>query len=240
MKVIIACEESQTVCKAFRKLGHEAFSCDLQDCSGGKPEWHIQDDVLNHLNKNWDMIIAHPPCTYFSNAGLHYLKTKPKRKEQLQQMFDLTLKIWNAPIKFIAIENPIGWLNTNWIKPTQIIQPYYFGDPELKTTCLWLKNLPLLKYRHQDDLFGKKTATERPKPNGYCIRKSGKNAGKKYNYYWTQGKSAKQRSKTFNGIANAMAVQWSSHACQEHVAINEKQQNVTVVLKLSDYFKQLF
>lgn len=210
MRVLIACEESQTVCKAFRQMGHEAFSCDVQDCSGGKPEWHIKGDVLNHLNDNWDMIIAHPPCTYFANAGLHYLKTKPERKEQLLKMFDLTLKIWNAPAQFIAIENPIGWLNTNWMKPTQIVQPYYFGEPELKTTCLWLKNLPVLEYRHQDDLFGEKTATERPEPKGHCIRKSGRNAGKKYNYYWRQGKSAKQRSKTFEGIANAMAEQWGN------------------------------
>ena len=209
MKILVGCEESQIVCIEFRKRGHEAYSCDLLPCSGGHPEWHIQGDVLDQLDKGWDMIIAHPPCTYFANAGLHYLKTKPGRKEQLQQMFDFTLKIWNSPINFIAIENPIGWLNTNWMKPTQIIQPYYFGEPELKTTCLWLKNLPMLVYQHQDDLFGKKTATKRPKPYGYCIRKSGRNVGKKYNYYWRQGKSAKERSKTFHGIAKAMAAQWS-------------------------------
>jgi hypothetical protein len=178
-KVLIGCEESQAVCIAFRKLGYEAYSCDLQDCSGGHPEWHLKGDVINYLNDNWDMIIAHPPCTYFANSGLHYLKTKPERKEQLQQMFNLTLKIWNSPAKFICIENPTGWLNTNWKKPTQIVQPYYFGEAELKTTCLWLKNLPLLQYRYQDDLFGKKTATDPPKPKGHCIRKSGRHAGKK-------------------------------------------------------------
>ena len=212
MRILIGCEESQIVCKAFRERGHEAYSCDIQPPSGGHPEWHIQEDCLKVIyREHWDMLIAFPPCTYFANAGLHYLKTKPERKEQLQQMFDLTLKIWNAPAQFIAIENPIGWLNTNWMKPTQIIQPYYFGEPELKTTCLWLKNLPALEYSHQDDLFAKKTATERPEPNGYCIRKSGKNASKKYNYYWRQGKSAKQRSKTFEGIAKQMAKQWSEY-----------------------------
>jgi hypothetical protein len=94
------------------------------------------------------------------------------------------------------------------MKPTQIVQPYYFGDPEIKTTCLWLKNLPALEWRPHDDLFGKKTATERPEPKGYCIRKKGKRAGRKYNYYWRNGKTAKQRSRTFEGIAKAMADQW--------------------------------
>jgi len=212
MKILVACEESQAVTKELRRLGHEAFSCDLLPCSGGHPEWHLQQDVTGLLKQPWNMIIAFPPCTYFANAGLHYLKTKPERKEQLLKMFNFVLKIWNAPAYYIAIENPVGWLNTNWMKPTQIIQPYYFGDPELKTTCLWLKNLPMLEYKLKDDLFGKKTATKRPHPNGYCIRKTGKNAGKKYNYYWRQGKSAKIRSKTFPGIAQTMATQWAGKA----------------------------
>lgn len=215
LRVLIGCEESQAVCKEFRILGHEAYSCDLQECSGGHPEWHFQGDVENYLNNGWDIIIAHPPCTYFANAGLHYLKTRPERKHQLQEMFCLTTKIWDAPAKFIAIENPVGWLNTNWMKPTQIIQPYYFGDAELKTTCLWLKNLPMMHYQHRDDLFGHKTTTERPIPNGFCLRKTGKNKGKKYNYYWRQGKSAKLRSKTFTGIAKAMAIQWSDYVLNQ-------------------------
>ena len=208
-KILVVCEESQTVCKAFRALGFEAYSNDLQECSGGHPEWHLQMDALEAIKlKDWDMIIGHPPCTYFANAGLHYLKTKPERKAQLEKSFELLLAIWNAPVKFIALENPIGWLNTNWMKPTQIIQPYYFGDEELKTTCLWLKGLPPLEYKLNDDLFGEKTSTLRPQPNGFCVRKSGRNAGKKYNYYWRQGKSSKRRSKTFPGIAKAMAEQW--------------------------------
>jgi len=208
MRVLIGCEESQAVCKEFRGKGHEAYSCDIKPCSGGRPKWHLTGSVLDVLNDGWDLIIAHPPCTYFANAGLHYLKTKPERKKQLEQSFKLLLAIWNAPARAIVIENPIGWLNTNWMKPTQIIQPYYFGDAELKTTCLWLKNLPRLEYRLNDDLFGVKTATRKPTPSGYCVRKSGKQIGKKYNYYWRQSKNAEQRSKTFPGIARAMAQQW--------------------------------
>lgn len=225
MRVLVACEESQTVTKAFREKGCLAYSCDILPCSGGHPEWHIKKDVLQVLKggvfftddgssqyiSQWDLIIAHPPCTYFANAGLHYLKTKPERVSQLEMSFAFLLSIWNAPCNKIAVENPIGWLNTNWSKPTQIIQPYFFGDPELKTTCLWLKGLPPLEYKVDDDLFGGKTSVPRPTPNGFCIRKTGKNAGKKYNYYWRQGKSAKRRSKTFPGIAKAMAEQWGQN-----------------------------
>ena len=199
MKILIACEESQTVCKAFRAKGHEAYSCDILPSSGGHPEWHIQDDVLKHLNEGWDMMIAHPPCTYFANASLHYLKTQEGRTEKLKEALELWNRIWNAPVEKVAMENPIGWLNTNWKKPTQIIQPYFFGDPELKTTCLWLKGLPELKPTN---------LLERPKPTSYCIRKSGKQKGKKYNYYWRQSKSSQRRAKTFQGIADAMAEQW--------------------------------
>lgn len=117
------------------------------------------------------------------------------------------LDLWNSPINKIAIENPVGWLNTNWRKPDQIIQPYYFGDRELKTTCLWLKNLPKMQYYVEDNLFNKKNILDRPIPKGFVIRKTGK-IGKKYNYYFHSGKSAKARSVTFPGIANAMAEQW--------------------------------
>lgn len=210
MKVLIACEFSQVVCKAFRERGHEAYSCDIIDCEIN-PDWHIKGDVLKILNDGWDMMIAHPPCTYFANAGLHYLKTKPERKEQFNKALYMWNTLWSAPIQKIALENPTGWLNTNWAKPTQIVQPYYFGEPELKTTCLWLKNLPALTPTRM---------LERPKPQGYCIRKSGKNKGKRYNYYWRQGKSGKSRSKTFQGIAEAMADQWGKAVqIQEKFAI---------------------
>ena len=202
MKILVACEESQAVTIELRKLGHEAYSADIQDCSGGHPEWHIKGDVSLILKDGWDMIIAHPPCTYFANAGLHYLKTQDGRMDKLQSTFDFLQAIWNSGCEKIAIENPIGWLNTNWMKPTQIIQPYMFGHKELKTTCLWLKGL--------DKLIDTNNVG-RPEPAGFCIRKSGPNKGKKYNYYWRQGKGAKNRSKTFKGIAKAMAEQWAGN-----------------------------
>jgi site-specific DNA-cytosine methylase len=152
MRILIACEESQTVCKAFRAKGHEAYSCDILPCSGGHPEWHIQGDVLPQLEKDWDMIIAHPPCTYFSNAGMCNLTRKnsddayrENRKRLTLEAFEFTMKIANAPIPKIAIENPVGYLNTHWRKPDQIIQPFQYGHSVNKKTCLWLKNLPLLK-----------------------------------------------------------------------------------------------
>jgi hypothetical protein len=162
--------------------------------------YHIQDDVLKHLKDGWDLMIAHPDCTYFANAGLHYLKIRPERKQQLRESYDFLLKLWNAPVERIAIENPVGWLNTHWQKPSQIIQPYYFGEPERKTTCLWLKNLPPLvtSGAYFPDV----------KPVGYCIRKTGNKAGQKYNYYFRQGKTAENRSRTFLSIAKAMAEQW--------------------------------
>lgn len=205
-KILVGCEESQAVTIEFRKLGHDAYSCDILPCSGGHPEWHIQGDILLYLGKNeynnftrWDLLIGHPPCTYFSQAGMHYLKTQEGRIDKLNNSFQFLLKLWNAPIDMICIENPVGWLSTNWKKPDQIVQPYMFGHKELKTTCLWLKGLPKLEETNN---------VGRPVPDGYCIRKSGKNKGKRYNYYWRQGKSAKLRSKTFSGIAKAMAEQW--------------------------------
>ena len=201
MRILIACEESQAVCIEFRKLGHEAYSCDTEPCSGGHPEWHLQQDVTPLLEQKWDMIIAFPPCTYFSNAGLHYLKTKPERLGQLDKAFIFLKKIWDSDCDKIAIENTVGWLSTNWKKPTQIIQPYFFGDKELKTTCLWLKGLKKLT---------KTNDVGRPEPRGFVIRKSGRYEGKKYNYYFHQSKTAKERSKTFTGVAKAMADQWGN------------------------------
>lgn len=205
MKILIACEESQTVCKAFREKGHEAYSCDIQECSGGHPEWHIQDDVTKYLNDGWDMMIAHPPCTYLSNAGIgwfnedRYGDSARKRKESRIEAFEFVMILANAPIQKIAIENPVGWLNSNWRKPDQIIQPYYFGDSESKRTCLWLKNLPPLTY----------TNVVTPKIYGYY--KSGKKKGQPiYGNSWQQRSPdrGKLRSKTYQGIAQAMADQW--------------------------------
>ena len=214
MRVLIACEESQEVCKAFRARGHEAYSCDLQACSGGHPEWHIMHDAVEIAYLGiWDLMIAHPPCTFFAAPGMHYLKTKPERMGQLQSSFEFVKKLWSAPITRIAIENPIGWLNTNWRKPAQKIQPFYFGDNERKTTCLWLKGLSRLNGLHE---VAFNIDHYEPKPDGYT--KPGKDGYSRGIYFCGRinskhrgdhKKAAKLKSKTFPGIARAMAEQWS-------------------------------
>lgn len=149
MKVLVACEESQRVCIAFRNKGHEAFSCDILECSGGHPEWHIQDDVLKHLNENWDLIIAHPPCTYLSNAGARFLFPKGVLNEERYKKGlaakDFFMKLYNAPCSKICVENPVSSTIFNMPKHTQEIQPFEFGHPYKKKTRLWLKGLPKLK-----------------------------------------------------------------------------------------------
>jgi len=194
MKVLVACEESQTVCKAFRSTGHEAYSCDILECSGGHPEWHIHDDVLNHLNGGWDLMIAHPPCTYLSNAGARHLfpkkiLNKDRFKKGLQgKEFFMTLLNCNIPK--ICIENPTPSKIFDLPEHTQVIQPFEFGHPYSKRTLLWLKNLPCL------------TPTKI-----VPIESSTKKTG---NWFNTGGKDRqKNRSKTFEGIANAMAMQWT-------------------------------
>lgn len=203
--VLIGCEESQTVCKAFRALGAEAYSCDLQDCSGGHPEWHLKMDVLEAIElKSWDLGIFHPPCTYLSRAAGRWLYN-PDRLKETEKAFELILKIWNSKIERIAIENPPGWLCTNWQRPTQKIHPYYFGEQEMKETCLWLKNLPPLRYAMSDNLFETRTATEHPKPLSSRMGSDGKIKNK---YFVSRMTNAKDRSKTFQSIADAMAEQW--------------------------------
>lgn len=200
MKILIACEESQAVCIEFRKLGHEAYSCDVQECSGGHPDWHIQGDVVAQLDEDWDMMIAFPPCTHLAVSGACYWDEKQKDGRQ-QGAVDFFMMFADHRCPKIAIENPVGWMNTHYRKPDQIIQPYMFGHHEMKTTCLWLKGLPALV---ETENVG------RPKPMKQITRKSGRLKGAKYSYYWRQGKSAKERSKTFPGIAKAMAEQWGS------------------------------
>ena len=225
MKVLIACEESQTVCKAFREKGHEAYSCDIVECSGGHPEWHIRQDVLPLINGNcefytsdgtfhvidgkWDLLIAHPPCTYLSNvATRHYsLRCTPPDKvvdrwEKRAKSAVFFMMFCLADVPKIAVENPVGFMNSAYRKPDQIIHPYMFADGVedinqyvTKATCLWLKGLPKLK---TNDL---------PKPNngniyGYLP------SGKARTWEDTFSRSAKTRSKTFPGIAKAMAEQW--------------------------------
>ena len=169
MNVLIACEESQRVCIAFREKGYDAYSCDVQECSGGHPEWHIQENVLEIINGNclfvtmdgkihkdvshneWDLIIAHPPCTYLTVTGNRWFNIekygdKAKvRYEERERAFKFFMAFVNAKCEHIAIENPVGYISTSYRKPDQIIQPYMFGDPVRKSTCLWLKNLPTLK-----------------------------------------------------------------------------------------------
>lgn len=213
LRVLVACEESQAVTKAFRARGHQAYSCDLQACSGGHPEWHIMHDAVEVAYSGcWDLMIAHPPCTYFAAPGMHYLKTRPERIGQLEEAFTFIKALWNAPIERICLENPIGWLNTNWRKPTQKIQPYYFGDPEMKTTCLWLKGLPRLNGLLE---VGASPEKFKPKPLGYRVNKNdGYTRGiyfcdrMKMDVKFDYKAAAKLKSKTFPGIARTMAEQW--------------------------------
>lgn len=196
MKILIACEESQTVCKAFRALGFEAYSCDIQECSGGHPEWHIQWDAIEEAySGKYDMIIAHPPCTYLCVPWAHYLHTREGRWEKMLEWKEFFMKMLNAPIKFIAVENPVPHRYAELPKYDQIIHPWQFGQEFSKRTCLWLKNLPKLiptdiRENHWERYY----------------RLDGSSSNSKW-YAWA---SPKERSKTFQWIADAMASQWSS------------------------------
>lgn len=239
LRVLIACEESQRVCTAFRELGHEAYSCDIQEPSGGHPEWHILDDVLKVLNpiyvpKNgtrypaltfstmdgtyhalpgkWDLIIAHPPCTYLSNVaacrlfkridGKSYIERE--RYEKGLDAKEFFLKFYNADCEHIAVENPIPSGIYRLPKYTQTIQPYEFGHPYTKKTCLWLKGLPPLK------------PTDVVEPICSWVSCGSKNAdGTKRKNTGMKFRDSKTRSKTFAGIAKAMAEQWSEYLSKE-------------------------
>ena len=206
-KILIACEESQTICTAFRERGFEAYSCDIQPASGGYPEWHIQDDVLNHLSDGWDLMIGHPPCTYLSYAGTQHWNNPGRIWKRLEAL-EFFAKLWEAPIPHICLENPKSVASPVIAKYSQEIQPWYFGDQHIKTTWLWLKNLPKLQYSLTGDLFSEKTATEKPEP--LCIDYTGK---KRYitDYISGSKNGGFKRSKTFPGIAAAMAEQWGNY-----------------------------
>ena len=212
MRVLIACEESQAVCKEFRKLGHEAFSCDIQECSGGHPEWHYQQDVFEVIDMGWDMMIAFPPCTHLAVSGAAWFEEKRKDGRQ-QQGIDFFMKIVNAPIQRISVENPVGIMNKIYRKPDQVIQPYYFGDEFQKTTCLWLKNLPPLYHNATPNLFDDVvTHTNKGEFFEWVDKKTGKKK-KQPKWYadafmYNKELIGKLRSKTFPGIAKAMAEQW--------------------------------
>lgn len=208
MKILVACEESQRVCTEFRKKGHEAYSCDIIDQGGGYPEWHIMQDVLPLLNGDceftttdgekhviqgqWDMILAFPPCTDLAVSGAAWFEEKRKDGRQ-QRAIEFFMKFANADCDRIAIENPVGIMSTYWRKPDQIVQPYMFGHPEQKKTCFWLKGLPPLKEtKNVYDEMMKRPKKER----------------ERLHYLPPSPERAKIRSKTFSGIAQAMAEQW--------------------------------
>jgi hypothetical protein len=203
MRVLLACEESQTVTKEFRALGHEAYSCDILPTSGDKPEWHIRGDVINHLDNGWDLIIGFPPCTYMTNGGAVRMYPKkgeidPIRYQKAMEAKEFFMAIYNAPVKHVAIENPLPMKIVGLPVRNQLIQPYQFGDPYSKKTCLWLKNLP--------NLIPTNVLTEyQPFINGGGGRMDRTHyKGKKF----AAGSVA--RSKTFTGIAKAMAQQWTT------------------------------
>lgn len=230
--VLIACEESQTVCNAFRKFGFNAYSCDILTCSGGHPEWHLHCDVLGvirdkrgvletgedfFLDGEWDLMIAHPPCTYLSVSGARWYyhpddkdlpidqrrphPNFPTRAQDRKEAIEFFLALANANIPRIAIENPVGIMSKLFRKPNQIVQPYWFGDEATKTTCLWLKNLPDL------------TPTKIVGKGERVVLSSGKSLPKWYSDSFNTKISTEMRrtlrSKTFQGFADAMAEQWS-------------------------------
>ena len=204
MKVLVACEESQAVCKEFRKLGHEAYSCDIVPCSGGHPEWHLQQDVLPLLKEKWDMIIAFPPCTYLTVTGNRwfnidrYGEKAIQRHKDRKEAIDFFMAFANADCERIAIENPVGIMSSEWRKPNQIINPWQFGDAFEKKTCLWLKGLPELTPTNIVEIPPrKKFGSGKSMPSWYAEA-----------WHLPKEKRAKLRSKTFPGIARAMAEQW--------------------------------
>jgi len=196
MKVLVACEESQVVTVEFRKLGHEAYSCDIQPCSGRHPEWHLQQDVIPLLSEDWDMVIAFPPCTHLAVSGARWFVQKRKDGRQ-QKAIEFFMHFARCSCRRVAIENPIGIMSTIWRKPDQIIQPYWFGDRAQKSTCLWLKNLPPLKPTKVVD-----------RGEFYVSKKSGKRGPAWIMNLPPSKDRSKIRSKTFPGIARAMATQW--------------------------------
>lgn len=205
MKVLIACEESQTVCKAFRERGHEAYSCDIQEPSGGHPEWHILGDAIAALDGGvittmdgkrhdvgkWDLLIAHPPCTHLAVSGMRWFSEGLKPLSLKYEAAAFFLKFIEAPIKHIAVENPVSVMSTLFRKPDQIINPWQYGHPEQKRTCLWLKGLPIL---HETNNVYEYMMTLPEKERARI--------------WWLGSGHAKERSKTFPGIAAAMAEQW--------------------------------
>lgn len=210
MKILVACEYSGRVREAFRKLGHDAWSCDLLPSDDNSP-YHIQGDVLEILGDGWGMMIAHPPCTYLSSAGNRWFNVDRYGEDAIvrrvlrEEALKFVKQLYDCQIPLVAVENPIGYLNKNLRKPDQIIQPYQFGEPHVKPTCLWLKGLPPLQHTTPE--------ATKPEPLGITIRKPSKyyKGGEIKKHYFTQlakTRSGHERSYTFQGIADAMAAQW--------------------------------
>jgi hypothetical protein len=204
-KILISCEESQTICKAFRNLGHEAYSNDIMDCSGGHPEWHLKMDAFEAVNHmEWDCMIGHPPCTYLTITGNKWFKPEfkdrfPDRHQQREDAIKFFIDLYNVNIPYVALENPVGVMSSRWRKPNQYVQPYEYGDPHSKKTGLWLKGLPKL------------VPTKIVEPQ-FHIYKDGRR-----DPIWhvetlklPADERSKARSKTFQGIADAIAQQWGN------------------------------
>jgi len=198
MKILVACEESQAVTSELRLLGHEAYSCDILPTSGTNPDWHIQGDVTPLLKQAWDMVIAFPPCTHLATSGARWFAQKRQDGRQ-QKGIDFFMLFTSLDCPKVAIENPIGVMSTLWRKPDQIIQPWQYGSRATKSTCLWLKGLPLL------------IPTNIVSRGEFYVSPKGRTMSQWYADTWNLPKSeqAKARSKTFPGIAKAMAMQWT-------------------------------
>jgi hypothetical protein len=210
MKILVACEESQAITKEFRALGHEAYSCDILPCTGGHPEWHLEGDVFGFIDQGWDLMVAHPPCTFLSVSGARHLYNKDGSKnsaryQSQREALDFVARLMACDIPRIAIENPVSVISSQIRKPDQIVQPWMFGDSASKTTCLWLKNLPKLVATNVVDKGDFKE---------WIDKKSGK-VKRQATWYYDALINAKTpeerrslRSKTFKGIAQAIASQW--------------------------------
>lgn len=213
LNIILGCEESQAVTLEFRALGFNAYSCDILDCSGGRPDLHIKGDILEVLKGGWFTLqngdkvfitkwhagIFFPPCTHLASSGAKHFAKKIADGRQAEGV-DFFLKIANSGLKYSALENPVGVMSSKYRKPDQIIQPWQFGDTFQKTTCLWLRGFPKLEHTHIVD------------KGEFVTTPSGKRLPK----WYSDNKSAKNRSKTFAGIAKAMAEQWGFYLqCME-------------------------
>lgn len=257
LNILVACEESQAVCCAFRKLGHNAFSCDLLECSGGHPEWHFNHDVTlvldktdltlqdgsqAHIEGEWDIMIGHPPCTYLAVSGAKWYYHPddknlpveqrrphpkfPNRAKDREDGIAFFMLLANADVKRIAIENPVGVMSSKWRKADQAVQPYMFGDPYSKNTCLWLKNLKPLHPSKETKDKGERV-----------LFKSGKSQPKWYSDALCKAKSTEERrtlrSKTFPGIARAIAEQWTIQIAIEENLLDNAEQAILG----NDYYK---